>query len=219
MSADLWLELLTATGETLYMVLAAGGIAILAGLPLGVILVVTRHNHILANPHLHYLLESIVNITRSIPFIILLIALIPLTRLITGTSIGTNAAVIPLSIAAIPFFARLVENALSEVNPGLLDAGIAMGASPWQIISYILLPESLPALINSLTVTLVNLVGYSAMAGAIGGGGLGDLAIRYGYQRFETSVMLITVIILLLLVQLLQMSGDKIRFYFSQRAR
>lgn len=215
MSIDTYTDLLIATWQTLYMVLIAGGIAILLGIPLGIVLLTTRPNGILAHRKLNAVLSIIINITRSIPFIILLVALIPLTRFIVGTSIGTTAAIIPLSIAAIPFVARLTESAVSEISPGLIEAGIAMGASPKQIIYHILLPESLPSLINNITVTLVNLIGYSAMAGAIGGGGLGDLAIRYGYQRFDLQIMLATVIILIILVQLIQWLGDKMSHYFS----
>ncbi|MGB6977188.1 MAG: methionine ABC transporter permease [Gammaproteobacteria bacterium] len=200
--------LLLATGQTLYMVLVSGAVAILGGLPLGVLLFTTRKHGILANELWNRGLGMIVNCIRSIPFVILLVALIPLTRLLMGTSIGTNAALVPLSICAIPFVGRLVENALTELYSGLIEAGHSMGASPWQIIRKILLPEALPGIINCITVTLINLVGYSAMAGAVGGGGLGSVAINYGYQRFNPGIMLITIVILIILVQLLQHGGD-----------
>jgi D-methionine transport system permease protein len=208
MSNILWFELLKATYETLYMVCASGVAASLVGIPLGIILSSTRKNNLLANPTLHRLLAGVVNAFRSIPFIILLIAIIPFTRWLTGTSIGTQAAVVPLTIGAIPFIARLVENAVNEVPIGLTEAGKAMGGSAVQIILKILMPEALPGIVNAITVTLVSLVAYSAMAGAVGGGGLGDLAIRYGYQRFDLQVMIVTIIILIFLVQLLQYIGD-----------
>jgi D-methionine transport system permease protein len=207
MSQTILSLLLEATLQTLYMVVIATTISTLAGLPLGVLLYITRKNHIFAKPWLHRVLASITDIMRSIPFIILMIAVIPLTRLLVGTSIGTNAAIVPLSLGAIPFIARIVENALQEVNKGLLEAATAMGATPLQIICKVLLPEATPNIINGLTLTIVSLIGYSAMAGAVGGGGLGDLAIRYGYQRFDTSVMFITIVIMVLLVQIVQSCG------------
>lgn len=208
MSNAMLLELLNSFWQTIYMVFASGAIAVLFGIPLGVMLLVTRRKQILQNKYANLTMSAITNGVRSIPFIILLVALIPLTRLIVGTSIGTTAAIVPLSIAAIPFVARMIEGALSEVPGGLIEAGFAMGASSWQIINKILIPESMPAIINSITITLINLVGYSAMAGAVGGGGLGDLAIRYGYQRFDVNLMIVTIVILILLVQLLQWIGD-----------
>ncbi len=201
-------EFLTATWQTLYMVFISGLLAIIFGLPLGVLLLITRHQQISENKYLNGMVGGMVNAIRSIPFIILLVALIPLTRLIVGTSIGTTAAIVPLSIAAIPFFGRIVESALSEVSQGLLEVGNAMGATPFQIIRKILIPEARPAIINGITLMLVNLIGYSAMAGAIGGGGLGDLAIRYGYQRFDVNIMIATIIILIIMVQCLQLVGD-----------
>lgn len=162
--------LLNGTWETIYMVLVSGLIAILGGLPLGVLLLITRTHNILENLFYNKTVSFIVNVVRAIPFIILLVAIIPFTRLLVGTSIGTNAAIVPLSIAAIPFVARIVENALLEVGGGLVEAGQAMGASPWQIITKILLPEAMPSIVNGITVTLITLVGYSAMAGAVGGG-------------------------------------------------
>lgn len=209
MSQTILFLLLKSTGETIYMVFAASIIATVIGLPLGVLLYITRSGNILEHRWLHQVLAGLVNITRSIPFIILMIAVIPLTRLIIGTSIGTNAAVVPLSLCAIPFIARVVENAILEVNKGLIEAATAMGATNWQIIFKVLIPESLPGLINGLTLTVVSLIGYSAMAGAVGGGGLGDVAIRYGYQRFNITVMLVTIVIMVILVQSIQWFGDR----------
>ena len=194
--------------ETLYMVALSTLLASLLGIPLGVFLFVTRHPLLTPSPLLHRISDSITNILRSIPFIILLIALIPITRFLVGTSIGTTASIVPLTIAAIPFVARVIDNALDERPFGLLEAGLAMGASTWQIVRFMLLPESLAAIIHGITLTMINLVAYSAMAGAIGGGGLGDLAIRYGYQRFDSQVMLATIVILVLLVQIIQSLGD-----------
>lgn len=209
MSAELFNELLIATWQTIYMVLASSLVATLIGLPLGIILLTTKQGHILSNPKINTILGAIVNATRSIPFIILLIAIIPLTRLIAGTSIGTTAAIVPLTLAAIPYIARIVESTMLEVNSGLIEAGIAMGASPLEIIYKVLIPESLPGIINGLTIVVISLVGYSAMAGAIGAGGLGDFAIRYGYEQFNTTLMIETVIVLIVLVQLLQFLGDQ----------
>jgi len=203
------LELLkVATLETLSMVLLSTGFTVLLGLPLGVILVVTSKGHLLENQILNSLLSYIVNIARSLPFIILMIFIIPFTRLVVGTSIGTRAAIVPLVVAAIPFFARIVESALKEVDGGVIEAAIAMGASPLQIIVRVLIPEALPSLILGTTITIINLLGYSAMAGAVGGGGIGDLAIRYGYHRFQTDVMLMTILVLIVLVQGIQSSGN-----------
>ena len=205
------LELLkVATLETLSMVLLSTGFTVLLGLPLGVILVVTSKGHLLENQILNSLLSYIVNIARSLPFIILMIFIIPFTRLVVGTSIGTRAAIVPLVVAAIPFFARIVESALKEVDGGVIEAAIAMGASPLQIIVRVLIPEALPSLILGTTITIINLLGYSAMAGAVGGGGIGDLAIRYGYHRFQTDVMLMTILVLIVLVQGIQSSGNLI---------
>lgn len=197
-----------ATWETIYMVFISGFISIIFGLVLGSFLFVTRKTSHKAVAWLHRSLEFSVNVTRSMPYIILMIALIPFTRLLIGTTIGTNAAIIPLTIAAIPFFARICENALAQVPYGLIEAANAMGASTWHIVTKVLLPESLPALIRGATLTVIGLIGYSAMAGVVGGGGLGELAINYGYQRFDTVVMLETVVLLIVLVQLVQMAGD-----------
>lgn len=190
------------------MVVASTLIAALFGLPLGLALACTSPGHILENRVINKLLGAIVNVGRSIPFIILMVAIIPFTRWLVGTSIGTTAAIVPLSIAAIPFAARLVESAIFEIDRGVIEAAQSMGSSPWQIIWKVLIPEARASLVLGLTITTVNLVGYSAMAGAIGGGGLGDLAIRFGYQRFRGDVMLQTVILLVILVQAMQMLGD-----------
>ena len=194
--------------ETVQMTVISTVVAVLLGVPLGVILVITSRGHIMQNEAVNKVLGAIVNATRSIPFIILMVAIIPFTRLVAGTSIGTTAACVPLTLAAIPFLARLVETAIKEVNGGVIEAAQSMGATPLQIIWKVLLPEALPILIDNITVLIVNLISYSAMAGAIGGGGLGDIAIRYGYQRFQGDVMLATIIILIVLVQVIQSAGD-----------
>jgi len=194
--------------ETLVMVFTSGFIGFVVGIPLGVLLHLSKKNCLLENTSLNKILGVVVNIGRSIPFIILLVALIPVTRFIVGSSIGTAAAIVPLTIGAIPFIARLVEGALLEVPSGLVEAAQAMGAKPMQIIKKVLLPEALPGIINAVTITLVTLVGYSAMAGTVGGGGLGDVGIRYGYQRFDATVMMITIVILVILVQMIQSVGD-----------
>lgn len=200
--------LLKSTGETLYMVLFSVVIATVFGIPLGVLLFVTDKDEVLENRFLNKIMSAIVNIFRSIPFVILLILLMPLTRVIVGKAIGTTAAIVPLSIAAIPFMGRVVESSLREVPRGVIEAAQAMGASPKQLIIKVLLPESLPGIATGITIATINLVGYSTMAGVIGGGGLGDVAVRYGYNRFMPDIMLYTVTILVLLVQLIQMAGD-----------
>lgn len=207
----------TALGETTYMVAVSSAISALFGIPLGVVLVTTDRGHILENLALNRALGAIVNAARSTPFIILMVAIIPLTRMIVGTSIGTVAAMVPLTLAAIPFVARLVETSLKEVEYGVIEAALAMGATPLQIIRRVLLPEAMPSIVAGLTITIINLINYSAMAGAIGGGGLGDLAIRYGYQRFRGDVMLVTVIILIVQVQIVQSIGDWIAKKVNKR--
>lgn len=206
-----------ALGQTLAMVFASGVIGFVFGIPLGVLLHLSKKSGLLEHQALNKTLGMIVNVGRSVPFIILLVAIIPFTRFIVGSSIGTAAAIVPLTLAAIPFIARLVEGALLEVPAGLVEAAQAMGAKPWQIITKVLLPEALPGIINALTITLVTLVGYSAMAGTVGGGGLGDVGIRYGYQRFDGSVMLITVVILVILVQIIQSIGDHLVKHVDHR--
>ncbi|ARP85636.1 methionine ABC transporter permease [Bordetella genomosp. 9] len=209
--------LTTSLLETLLMVGVSGCIAVIAGIPIGVALVVTSRGAMLQHLGINRVLAIIVNATRSVPFIILMVAIIPFTRWIAHTSIGTTAAIVPLSLAAIPFMARIAENAMREVDPGLITAARAMGASPLQIIAKVLLPEALPGLVAGTIVTLVSLVGYSAMAGAIGGGGLGDMGIRYGYQRFLPDVMLAVVVVLIALVQIVQSIGDWIVRRMSHR--
>lgn len=206
-----------AVWQTLYMVLVATALTAIGGIPLGMLLFATHKNGIWPKPIFNFIVGTIVNALRSIPFIILLVAIIPFTRFIVGTSIGTSAAIVPLVVGAIPFFARIVENALNEVPNGLVEAAQSMGATIWQILWKFLLPESLPAIINGLTVTTVAIVGYSAMAGTVGGGGLGDVAISYGYQRFDITIMLLTVAILIIIVQLLQTTGDYFAKKFDKR--
>lgn len=208
MSQEIIKLMLQGIEETFYMVAVATVIAGIIGIPLGVTLVTTSKGHILQNLFINRILGTIVNIIRSVPFIILMVAIIPLTRLIAGTSIGTAAACVPLTIVAIPFLSRLVEMSIRDVDYGLVEAAESMGATPFQIIRKVLLPEALPTIINNVTVLIVNLIGASAMAGAIGGGGLGDIAIRYGYQRFRPDVMLATIIILIVVVNLIQYGGD-----------
>lgn len=212
MSLTMLYDLLIATGETLYMVLFSTLFAIILGLPLGTVLFTSQK--IKPNAYLNRFIAGTINISRSIPFIILLVALIPFTRLLVGTSIGLHAAIVPLTLGATPFFARLVENIYKHLPVGLIETGASMGATTWQTIKQILLPEAMPSLIHAMTVTAITLVNYSAMAGTVGGGGLGDLAIRYGYQRFNVSIMLATVFILVMIVQLLQMGGDRLSRYF-----
>jgi len=209
--------LLEAFGETLAMVAASSAVATVLGLPLGVVLVVTGPGHVLPHPALHRSLGALVNAGRSTPFIILLVAVIPFTRLVVGTSIGTAAAIVPLTVAAIPFVARLAEAALREVDPGLIEAAQAMGATPRQVVLKVLVPEALPGLVAAATITVVNLISYSAMAGAVGGGGLGDVGIRYGYQRFQPAVMAAVVIILVALVQGVQSAGDRLAHRLDRR--
>lgn len=204
---------LTSTGQTLEMVFFSTLFSLLLGLPLGVLLHVTDKEEkggIIPHPILNEVLSRIVNVLRSFPFLILMIVLMPLARLILGTTIGTRAAVVSLSIAAAPFVARVIETSLVEVDPGVIQAAKAMGSTNWQIIYKVMLPEALPSLISGVTLTVINLIGYSAMAGTIGGGGLGDLAIRYGYQRFRPDVMAAAVIVTIVLVEIIQFAGNKI---------
>ena len=208
MSQEIIKLMLQGIEETFYMVAVATVIGGIIGIPLGITLVTTSKGHILENRFINQILGTIVNIIRSIPFIILMVAIIPLTRLIAGTSIGTTAACVPLTIVAIPFLSRLVETSIRDVDFGLVEAAESMGATPFKIIRKVLIPEALPTIINNITVLIVNLIGASAMAGAIGGGGLGDIAIRYGYQRFRPDVMLATIIILIVVVNVIQAGGD-----------
>lgn len=213
MSLTLFYDLLIACGETLYMVAISTFLAVLLGLPLGTLLFSSAK--IKPHPKLNRAIAGLINFSRSIPFIILLVALIPVTRFLVGTSIGINAAIVPLTLGAAPFFARLVDNIYRNLPRGLIETGFSMGTTSWQMIRHILLPEAIPALIQAITVTAITLVNYSAMAGTVGGGGLGDLAIRYGYQRFNLSIMLATVVLLVIIVQLLQAGGDKLANHYS----
>ncbi|WP_110111682.1 methionine ABC transporter permease [Bacillus sp. CGMCC 1.16541] len=203
--------------ETLYMVGISLVISLIIGLPIGVLLFVTDRNLFLENRMLKEVLGFFVNIVRSIPYIILLVALLPLTQVITGTTIGPTAASVSLSVAAIPFFARIVETSLREVDKGVIEASIAVGASPWMIIKDVLLPEAKPGIIQGVTITTISLIGYSAMAGIVGGGGVGDLAIRFGYYRYDNTVMITTVIVLICLVQVIQFAGDKLARVVDKR--
>jgi D-methionine transport system permease protein len=213
--AVFWPQLTDGVIATLIMVIVSLAFSILLGFPLGVILVVTRPGHILENRTIFTILNAIINIFRSVPFIILLVAIIPFTRLVTGSSIGTAAAIVPLIFYAAPYFGRLVENSLLEVDSGVVEAAKVMGATPWQIIWRFLLPEALSSLILAATIATIGLIGASAMAGAVGGGGLGDLAITYGYNQFEVRVVVITVVLLIIFVQLVQSLGN----YFAQAVR
>lgn len=213
MSPTMLYDVFIAFGETLYMVFASTLFAVILGLPLGTWLYISAK--VKPHPVLHRSLSALINISRSIPFIILLVAIIPFTRLIVGSSIGTTAAMVPLTLGATPLFARLVDNVYQSLSLGLLEAGKAMGANTWQMIRHIILPEALPGLIHATTVTAITLVNYSAMAGTVGGGGLGDLAIRYGYQRFDAMVMLTTVVILVMIVQVIQQGGDHLARRFT----
>lgn len=210
---DFW----QATQETFLMVITSTLFTVLVGLPLGVLLVITDRKGLLEAPTLNQVLGAIVNIGRSLPFVILLVAIMPFTRLVVGTTIGTTAAIVPLAVAAIPFFGRVAETSLREVDPGVVEAARAMGCTVWQIVWKVLIPEALPSLVLGITITIISILSYSAIAGTVGAGGLGDLAIRYGYERFETSVMIATVILLIVLVQLLQYGGNWLARRLSHR--
>ena len=208
MSADMLPLLTKALGETVYMVVVSMIVASLIGIPLGVLLATTAKGQILECMPLNRAIGAVVNALRSIPFIILMVAIIPFTRFIVGTSIGTTAAMVPLVLASIPFIGRQVETSLREVPAGLVEAALSMGATPYQIVRRVLLPESMPSIVAQLTTVVIALVGESAMAGA--SGGLGDLAIRYGYQRFRPDIMIATVVILIVLVQIVQFLGNRL---------
>ena len=212
-----WPEIWQASLDTLNMLLGSMLFTVLLGLPLGVLLFLTGPRQLFEQSALYGALSLVVNVLRSVPFVILLILMIPVTVLITGTSLGVAGAIPPLVVGATPFFARLVETALREVERGIIEATQAMGATTWQIITRALLPEALPGLLAATTVTAITLVSYTAMSGLIGGGGLGDLAVRYGYQRYQPDVMAVTVILLLILVQVLQMVGDRLVIHFSRK--
>ena len=212
-----WSEIWLATVDTLLMLGGSLLFTVVLGLPLGVLLFLCGPRQLFEEKRVYALLSLVVNILRSLPFIILLIVMIPFTVLITGTSLGVGGAIPPLVVGATPFFARLVETALREVDRGIIEATQAMGATTRQIITRALVPEAMPGIIAAITVTTITLVSYTAMAGVVGAGGLGDLAIRYGYQRFQDNVMYVTVIILILMVQLLQMLGDRLVVHFSRK--
>ena len=212
-----WPEILRATRDTLLMLFGAMALTVVFGIPLGVLLYLSGKGRLAANPVLNGLLSLVVNILRSVPFIILLIVMLPVTVLLVGTSLGVAGAIPPLVVGAAPFYARLVETALREVDKGVVEATQAMGGSTFQIVTRALLPEAMPGIIAGATVTAIALVSYTAMAGVVGAGGLGDLAIRFGYQRFQTDVMVVTVVLLLVLVQILQMLGDRLVARVSHR--
>lgn len=218
---DGWMSetLLKAIWETIYMVFVSTALAYVFGLPLGIILVVTEKGHIMENRAVNKVLGAIINAARSVPFIIMLILVIPLTRLIVGTFIGTTASIVPLTISAIPFVARLVETSLKELDYGLVEAALSMGAKNSEIIMKVLVPEAAPSIILGVAITMINLVGYSAMAGIVGGGGLGTLAYYYGYQRYQYDVLWITVILLIVMVQGVQIIGDKMTQWVVQKRR
>ncbi|GAA0963653.1 methionine ABC transporter permease [Actinocorallia libanotica] len=209
--------LLQAFQETFQMVWVSTLLTAAGGLALGVLLILTGRGGLLPCLPVHRVLGLVVNVGRSLPFIILMVAILPFTRMVVGTTIGTTAAIVPLTVGAIPFYARLAETSLREVDPAAVAAARAMGASRWQIVRKVLLREATPGLVAGLTITVITLIGYSAMAGAVGGGGLGDLAIRYGYQRFETDIMIACVVVLVVLVQLIQMLGDLLVRRLSHR--
>ena len=217
MSPEILRLIVQATADTLYMVAVAASLGTLFGLPLGVFLATSGRGELFAAPWANRVLGAVVNATRSTPFIILVVAIIPFTRLIAGTSIGTSAAIVPLTVAATPFIARLIEGAIREVDGGLIEAARAFGASPLQIVRKVLIPEALPAIVLGLTLAVVSLLGFSAMVGAVGGGGLGDLGIRYGYQRFMPDVMAAVVVVLIVLVQAVQSAGDRLARRLNKR--
>lgn len=206
---NLFPDLNKAFFETVYMVLIALAVALLTGLPLGILLFITDKGLFFQNKSLKSVVGFLVNMVRSIPYIILLVALLPLTNLITGTTIGPTAASVSLSVAAIPFFARIIETSLREIDKGVVEAAVAVGATPWLIIKDVLIPEAKPGIIQGITLTTISLIGYSAMAGIVGGGGIGDLAIRFGYYRYDNTVMIVTIVVLVCLVQLIQFGGDR----------
>lgn len=212
-----WAEIWTASGDTLQMMFFSVLFTILVGLPLGVLLFLTSRSRNTLVGIVYSILSFIVNILRSVPFIILMVAIIPFTKIVAGTAIGVQGTIPPLVIAAAPFFARLVETSLREVDRGVIEAAQAMGASTWQIVRKVLLPEAMPSLIAGTTITAVTLVSYTAMSGMVGGGGLGDLAIRYGYHRYELSVMIVAIVIMVILVQLLQWIGDSLVKHYTRK--
>lgn len=217
MNDDLIDLLLTGLGETAYMVVLSTIAALLIGLPLGIILVVTEKGHVWEAPRTNKILGTIINVVRSFPFIILIVVLLPLARFIVGTTLGATAAVVPLSIGTAPFLARVIENCLKEVSFGKIEAAMAVGATPYTIITRVLIPEALPALIRGGTLSVITIIGCTAVAGAIGAGGLGSLAIRFGYMRFRDDIMFATVVILIVLVQGIQWGGDTLARYINRK--
>lgn len=205
---ELWPDILKAFGQTMYMIGISLTVAIVIGLPLGIVLFITDRGLFLENRFVKGTLGFIVNMVRSIPFIILLVALIPLTKILVDSTIGPAAASVSLSVAATPFFARIVETSLREIDKGVIEAAVAVGATPWMIIKDVLLPEAKSSIVQGVTMTIISLVAYSAMAGVVGGGGIGDLAIRFGYYRYDNTIMVVTVVILIVLVQIIQQLGD-----------
>ncbi len=204
-------------GSTIYMVFFSSLFSIIIGSILGIILYVTQKDNILENTPINSVIGTIVNIGRSIPFVILMIAVFPLSRFIVGTSIGSTASIVPLTVAAIPFVARMIESSLNELDKGVIEASVSMGASEAEIITKVMLPEAAPSIISSITITIINIIGYSAMAGTIGGGGLGDVCIRYGYQRSRTDILIYSVIIMIVMVQLIQCVGNFFTKRFDKR--
>lgn len=203
--------------ETIYMVFFSTIFASLLGFPFGILLVITEKGNIWEKPVFNKVLNSVINILRSIPFIILMLLVFPLSKILVGTRIGTTASIVPLSVAAAPFVARLIESSLREIDRGVIESSLAMGANPYEIVTKVLIPESLPSIVSGITIAIINLIGYSAMAGAIGGGGLGDLAIRYGHYKYEYDVMYISVIIIILLVQLVQFVGNRLTLKLNKK--
>lgn len=217
LTPQMWQMVGKSTYETIYMGLASTGLSVLFGIPLGLLTFLTSQGQILENRPLSAIFDVIINIGRSVPFIILLIILLPFTRMIVGTTLGTTAAIVPLAITALPFVARLTANALSEIPTGLTESAHAMGATNWQIVTKYYLPESLPTLINAITLTLVTLIGYSAMAGVVGGGGLGNLAISYGEHRGMVYVKWVATVIIVAIVMVFQWCGDKLARHVDHR--
>lgn len=217
MSSSIINLLLQGIGETFYMVIVSTAVAYLFGIPLGVLVYVTDKNGICKNSIINMVAGFVINVVRSIPFLILLVAILPFTRLVVGTTIGSTATIVPLVVAAVPFVARMVESSLKEVDPGVIEAAKAMGSSPWQIICKVILPEAKPSLLVGGTITLATILGYSAMAGFVGGGGLGAIAVNYGYYRYQTDVMFVTVALLVIVVQVFQEAGIRMVNHIDKR--
>lgn len=203
--------------ETIYMVFFSSLFSIVIGLVMGIVLYVTEKGNILQNIFINKILGTIVNIGRSVPFVIMMIAVFPLSKFIVGTSIGSTASIVPLTVAAAPFVARMIESSLKELDRGIIEASISMGATEWQIITKVMLPETAHSMILGITITIINIIGYSAMAGTIGGGGLGDVAVRYGYQRFRIDILIVSVVIMIIMVQIIQWVGNFISKKLNKR--